>query len=192
MARSKKDEPAGSGPEPPEGTAAATDGEPNADELARRRRERNGARSMSERMADGEGQDSDEPELFPLGTLSGDPKVTVKNLIRAGARVTCESKMSSAAVPNPSGHLFDPEREVQVLVRVLPGAAKQTPIHEKQADGTYKVKEWKIGQELAVIHVQPAEEMFTREQVVDLFHEAGVASAVVSRLLGEPPSAAEG
>jgi hypothetical protein len=184
MPRKPKDE-----PEPAEGTAAQ-DGEPNEDELQRRRDAKTGS-SVAERVANGE---SDEPagEMFPHGTLVGDPKVTVKNLIKAGAKVSTEVSMTKAAVPNPGGGLFDPEEEAEVLVRVLPGAAKQIPIHGEEVGGRHKVKEWKIAQELRVVHVQHAGSMYSREQIVDLLHEAGVAPAVVSRLLGEEPKAAQG
>jgi hypothetical protein len=177
----------------PETPSAATDGQP--DDLEKRRRSRNGT-SLAERVEngteDGELGDGEQAEAFPLGTLEGDPKVTIKNLITAGSKVTTEVAMSRAGVPNPSGGLFRPDTEVEVLVRVLPGASKATPIHEKQADGTYKIKEWKISQDLAVIHVQHAGDMFTREQVVEMLEGTGATAAVIARLLGEPAAAAQG
>lgn len=161
------------------------------DELARRRQERTegedpeGGKSIED-LADG---DEDAPEMFPLGTLSGDPKRTVKNLIRAGAKVTTAVSMTRAAVPNPTGGLFDPEEEVSVLVRVLPGPVTQSPTHTSEA-GLHKVKEWKISQELRVIHVAHAGSMYSEEQVVELMEAAGIAGPRIAELLGAESAAA--
>jgi hypothetical protein len=176
--------------EKPDTPSAAKDGDVH--DLESRRRSRNGT-SLAERVQNGsEDGDGDEPELFPAGTLEGDPKVTHKTYIPAASKTSTEVSMSRAAVPNPGGGLFRAGEEVQVLARVLPQSVKETPINVKQPDGSYKVKEWKITQELAVIFVQHADQMFTREQVVELLDKAGAAPAVISRLLGEDAAAAQG
>lgn len=177
--------------EPPENKPAATNGQEDKDELERRRKARD-SKSVSERVDATGGEDGDgQTEAFPAGVLEGDPKVTHKTYIPPGASTSTEVSMSRAAVPNPGGGLFRAGEEQQVLVRVLPGSVKETPINIKQGDGTYKVKEWKVAQELAVIFVQHAGDMYSREQVLELFHQAGVASAVVSRVLGDGPQAAQ-
>src|SRR5581483_5748220 len=144
------------------------------DELARRRQERmeeEPGKSV-EQIA---GEPEDEASLFPLGTLEGDPKKTVKNLMRAGVPVKVAVSMTRAAVPNPGGGLFDPEEETAVLVRVLPGPVVQAPVHETR-DGLHRVKEWHVGQELRVIHVQRADNLYTVEQVAELMEAGGVPS----------------
>lgn len=187
----EKATPPGQAAEKSEKPTAAKDGD--VTDLENHRRSRSGT-SLAERVENGtEGDDGgDEPELFPAGTLEGDPKVTHKTYIPAGSKTSTEVSMSRAAVPNPGGGLFRAGEEVQVLARVLPQSVKETPINVKQPDGTYKVKEWKISQELAVIFVQHADRMFTREQVVELLENAGATSAVISRLLGEDAAAAQG
>src|SRR5271154_6193319 len=90
----------------PDGTPGAKDGQPDADELARRRTARGGT-SASERAAAGDDDDAG-AELSPHGSLEGDPKVTLKSLIKAGARVSVKASISSAEVPIKGGGLFDP------------------------------------------------------------------------------------
>jgi hypothetical protein len=186
MARGKKDDTPPGEAEPPEGTPAARDGEPDADELARRRKERNGT-SLSERIANGEGaeDETDEPELFPAGVLDGDPKRTLKTLIRAGANVAVTASLTKAEVPMRGIGLFDPESTTQVLVTVEPGEVTSVPEKESDGAGGKKITGWKLRQQLRAVHVQHAGEMFTHAQVLDLLHEADVSSAVVSRLLGQ-------
>lgn len=186
MARRKAGDP---GPERAEGAAAA-DGKPDDDELERRRQARSGS-SVTERVANGE-PDEPEPEMFPQGSLDGDSKVTLKTLIKSGSDVTKKASMGTAAVPIKGTGFFDPEEEVSLLVRVLPGGIVPVPTHEKTDGSRHKVKSWNLTQQLTPIHVQDAGTMYTREQVVEMLDEAGVASAVVSRLLGEEPKAAQG
>ena len=182
----KKDDP---GADPAEG-AAAKDGQPDHDELERRRNAKSGT-SVAERAANGE-SDEPEEELFPLGSLDGDSKVTLKTLIKSNADVFKKASMGTAAVPIKGSGFFDPEEEVTLLVRALPGGIVPVPTHEKTDGSRHKVKSWNLTQQLTPIHVQDAGSMYTREQVVELLDEAGVASAVVSRLLGEEPRAAQG
>jgi hypothetical protein len=182
----RKAEPAG-GPEKAEGTPAATDGQPDADELARRRQARSGT-SLADRVENEEVEE----ELFPHGSLEGDPKVTLKSLIKAGARVSVKASISSAEVPIVGGGLFDPEHEVTFLVRGLPGGVTPRPKHEGESgDGRRPVKEWTLSQSIRAIHVESAGEMFTRVQVLEMLNEAGVASSVISRLLGDSEAAAQ-
>jgi hypothetical protein len=175
--------------DPPEGTPASTDGEPDADELERRRRTRAGT-SVSDRAAGSEPQSED--ELFPEGSLEGDPKVTLKSLIKAGSRVRVVASFSKAEVPIKNGALFDPEREITFLVRGLPGGVTPRPKHEgKSGDQRRPIKEWTLSQSIRAIHVENAGEMFSRVQVLEMLHEAGVPSATVSKLLGDDPQAVE-
>lgn len=184
MAARKRSDPPGDA-EKPEGIPAARDGSPDEDELARRRAAK--GTSVNERVQNGDGDD-DQPELFKMGSLEGDPKVTLKNLIKAGSTVTVKASLSSAEVPIKGGGLFDPEEEVTLLVRALPGGVTPRPKHAGQKGDPHRpVREWTLSQAIAVTYVQEAGEMFTREQVLEMLHEAGVASATVSKLLGEDP-----
>jgi hypothetical protein len=191
MARGKTDPPGQAEKEP--GEPGARDGEPNADELARRRAAKGESASagstgtsVSERVAAGE----EDGELFSAGSLEGDSKVTMKNLIKPGAKVTVKASMSSAEVPLTTG-LLDPEEEVELLVRGLPGGPVPVAKHrDASAGGDHKIEEWTLRQPVRVIHVQAAGEMYTREQVLEFFHAAGVPDATVSKLLGDEPQAA--
>lgn len=191
MARAKQDPPGKA--DKPDGAAGATDGQPDDDELARRRAAKetpssgSTGTSVSDRVANGEGDDA---ELFPAGSLEGDSKTTLKNLIKAGATVIVKASLTSAEVPLTSG-LLDPEEEVELLVRALPGGVTPVPKHkDAQAGGDHKVESWTLRQQVRAIHVQDAGEMYTREQVLEFFHAAGVPDATVSKVLGITPEAA--
>ncbi len=192
MAARKKDPPGVA--DPPEGPVAAKDGQPDESELERRRRAREEAKgtSVSERV-----EDDDPPELFPHGSLEGDPKVTLKNLIRAGSRVSVKASISSAEVPIVGGGLFDPEQEVTFLVRGLPGGVTPRPKHEGEVgDPRRPVKEWTLSQSIRAIHVEGAGEMVNRVQLVEVLEGAGVTPATVRKILaglfGDEPHAGTG
>jgi hypothetical protein len=191
----KKQEPPGKA-EPPEGTPGATDGQPDDDELQRRRAAKAAGRtgtSVSEQVANGNSSEDEpsEEELFPLGSLEGDSAVTLKTLLKARTPVEISASMGTAAVPIKGSGFFDPEQEITLLVRVLPGGPVPVATRKK-GDERAQIEKWRITQPLTPIYVQEAGSMYTREQVLELFHEAGVASSIVSRLLGEEPSAAAG
>lgn len=165
--------------------ASATDGDPDqvaADNELAQRKALKEARERAEEEAvagkrgrpidDQPDQAEDEPELFPLGTLSGDPKVTHRNLIKAGLPVKLECALSRAAVPLTGGlHAFGASGEV--LVTFEAGKVNQVPeFHsERQADGSRKVKAVKLVQELSAVHVRDAAGMFTLEQVLDILEQ---------------------
>lgn len=182
MAARKRSDPPGDA-EKPEGIPAARDGSPDEDELARRRAAK--GTSVNERVQNGDGEEPE--ELFPNGSLEGDPKVTIKNFVKPGARVTAKATISTAEVPLTGG-FFDPEREITFLVRGLPGGIMPRPKHGGEVGDPHRpVEEWTFSQAIRAIHVENAGEMFTRVQVLEMLHEAGVASATVSKLLGEDP-----
>jgi hypothetical protein len=190
--RSTKTPPEGT-PEGSESDPLAHDGQPSEDELARRRREREpSGTSLAERAADGEpaGEDDDEQELFKLGSLEGDPKVTLKNLLRPGVAVEPSASMGTAAVPIKGSGFFDPEQEITLLVRVLPGGPVPVATRKK-GDEKHKIEKWRVTQPLTPIFVQEASGMFTREQVLEMFHAAGVPSSTITRVLGDEPSTAQ-
>jgi hypothetical protein len=189
MAR-KKEDPIGNA-EPPEGTPGATDGQPDEDELRRRREARSGS-SVATRVDNGDGGDDDAPEdeLFPLGSLTGDPAVTLKNLIKPRVATEISASMGTAAVPIKGSGFFDPEHEITLLVRVLPGGPVPVATRKK-GDERAQIEKWRITQPLTPIFVQEAGEMYTRTQVLEFFHEAGVPAATVSKLLGDDPRAAQ-
>jgi hypothetical protein len=156
----------------------AKDGQP-ADELSERRAR---GTSAADRAENGDAEPTGD-ELFPLGTIEGDPRVTVRSLIKAGARVSVTASLSSAEVP-VSGGLFDPEQEISVLVRCIPGKVEQVPKHEDK-DGIQKVKEWTVRQSLRSIHVERADAVYSESQVREMLAECDASPAKVSRLLGE-------
>lgn len=116
--------------------------------------------------------DADEPEMFPLGTLSGDPKVTHKTMIKPGSTVKYEAKLSNASVPMTDG-LIPAGTKTEILVTIEAGAFKPTPEfgEEEASDGTRKVKAWKIVQNHRAVHVRTAERMFTLDQVLEILEE---------------------
>lgn len=189
MARRKADPPGTA--DPPEGTPAARDGSPDEDELARRRAAK-GGESVAERVQNGD--DDDSGELFPHGSLEGDPKVTYKNLVKTGARVSLTASLTSAEVPIRGGGLFDPEQEGLALVRYLPAQVALVP-HHKDKNGQSKVEEWTLRQTLRAFKIEPAGELVNRVQVVDVLSAEGVASGTVTKVLaalfGEEPEAAQ-
>jgi hypothetical protein len=170
-------------PEKPDETPVATDGQPDEDELDRRRKARAGT-SVNDRVDAGEGDGAPEEELFPLGSLSGDPAVTLRNFIKPRTPVEISASMGTAAVPIKGAGFFDPEQEITLLVRVLPGGPVPVATRKK-GDEKSKIEKWRLTQPLTPIYVQEAGDMFTRVQVLELLEQAGVSSATISRLLGE-------
>lgn len=139
----------------------ASDGEPN-DDLSRRRAARraarrargratseNGGGSIAERGADGGGEP--EEEMFPLGTLAGDPRATLRTLIRSGLPVETTASLMSAEVPLRDG-LLDPNEDGRVVVSFE--AAKFEVVPKKKDD---KIVGWKIRQVLRPTYVENAE-----------------------------------
>lgn len=177
--------------EPPENKPAATNGQEDKDELERRRKARD-SKSVSERVDATASEDENTPdeELFPLGSLEGDPTVTLKNLLKPRTPVEVSASMGTAAVPIKGNGFFDPEQEITLLVRVLPGGPVPVATRKK-GDEKASIEKWRITQPLTPIYVQEAGDMYSREQVLELFHQAGVASAVVTRVLGDGPQAAQ-
>src|ERR1017187_3140301 len=177
--------------EKPEGTPAARDGSPDEDELARRRAEKANGTSVADRVQNG---DDDLPEMFPVGSVEGDSKVTWKNMIKPGKPVTLTASLSSAQVPLTGG-LLDPEREVTLVVRGLPGMP--VPVaknRDAQAGGDNTVEEITMRQPIRAMHVENAGELVNRVQLVEVLDAEGVPSATVTKVLaglfGEEPEAA--
>lgn len=135
-------------------------------------------------------QDGDtEPELFPLGSLEGDPAVTLKNLLKANVPKEISASMGTAAVPIKSSGFFDPEQEITLLVRVLPGGPVPVATRKK-GDERNKIEKWRITQPLTPIFVQEAGAMFTEAQVVEMLDSVGATSAQISKLLDHEVAAA--
>jgi hypothetical protein len=93
----------------------------------------------------------DPPEMFPLGTLSGDD-LTPQKVVKRGLPVETTVALSRAEVPT-SGGLMDPDKAGRCLVSYVPGKIEEVP----QRDGDEaKVVGWKIRQHLRATYVQPA------------------------------------
>jgi hypothetical protein len=153
-------------PEQPDETPAATDGQPDEDELERRRRARAGT-SVNDRVDDG----APGGELFAMGSLTGDPKITLRNLIKAGATVETSARMGSAAMPIKGAGFFDPEQEITLLVRVLPGGPIPVATRKK-GDEKSKIEKWRVTQPLTPIYVEAAGEMYTKVALLEILEEA--------------------
>jgi hypothetical protein len=153
-------------PEQPDGAPAATDGQPDEDELERRRRARVGT-SVNDRVETG-----DDGEMFPVGVIEGDSKVTLKNLIKPGMTVVVKASLSSGEAPLTGG-LLNPEKEVMLLVRGLPGAPVPVAKHrDAKAGGDHTIEEYTLRQPIRTIHVENAGEMFTEVALLEILEEA--------------------
>lgn len=174
MAKGKQDDETGIAPKASDGDLTPeAQLEHERDELAKRRKGGNG------RPIDGQEPTSDEAdgqlEAFPIGAVDGDPKVTHRNLIKAGMAVKLECALSRAAVPLTGGlHAFGAAGEV--LVTFEAGKVQQVPeFGERQADGSRPVKAVKLVQELTAVHVRSGAGMYTLDQVLDILErEFGV------------------
>ena len=136
--------------------------------------------SVAERAED----EVPEAELFPMGSIEGDPKITWSMLLKRGRPVEVTSTMRAAEVGVRNGQLLDPEKVTQVLVTVVPEQA--IVIYKRETiDGP--VKGYKIRQPLRPTYVQEAGKMFTREDVLDILSKVGVPDTadVITELLGE-------
>ena len=140
--------------------------------------------SVAERAENGDGEPTQE-ELFPLGTVDGDPKKTLKTLLRAGVPIKYTCALSSAKVPMRGG-LIDFESSGDLLVTFESGKLEVVPKIEKDEGGKRRVVEAELRQKLRVSYVQPADGMYTREQVLDILHRVGVPESadIISELLG--------
>lgn len=128
--------------------------------------------------------DPDAPELFPLGTIEGDPRITFAKLFKANRQTEVTASLMAAEVPVAQGKLMDPDKVSQVLVTVIPHQA--VLIYKRDyVDGP--VVGYKIRQPLRTTFVQDAGTMYTREQVLDILAKVGVPETAdrIPELLGE-------
>jgi len=141
-----------------------------------------GSESVAERAENGE---EPQEELFPLGSVSGDPKRTYKNLIPAGTPTKTQAKLSNTAVPMTDG-LYAYGQRGEILVTFEAGTVKQVPeLGDEKSDGTRRLDGVKLVQEMRAVYVRDAERMYTRAQVLDMLEELGVSDTDhVAELLG--------
>lgn len=131
-------------------------------------------RSLADRAGD-EPEDlpqlehEDDEDQYPLGRISGDPKITFGKLIKPGRPVEVTASLTAAEVPIRDGKLLNPDAAVQVLVTVVP---KQAVLVYKREPGDDMVTGYKIRQPLKVAYVQTADDMYTGDQVTDLIKKA--------------------
>lgn len=200
MAKGKQDDETGI-------TPSAKDGEPNgdaeqaaADNEVETRRQMKEARQRQEEEATGmagngkrgrpiddqDDGDESEPEMFPLGTLPGDPKTTWRNLIKAGTPVKLECALSRAAVPLTAG-LHGYGEKGEVLVTFEAGTVKSVPeLGDEDSSGKRKLKGVKLVQELRAVHVRAGEGMYSLGQVLDILESLGIprSSDKVAEMFG--------
>jgi hypothetical protein len=143
----------------------------------------NGSSSVAERAANGGGLGEEQGEMFPLGTLDGDPKRTLASLIRKGVPLEYTASLMSAEVPLQGG-LLDVESSGQVLVTWEPAKVEIVPVRKK--DGSGKLDRAKVRQKLRPTYVQAGEGVYTREQVLEILNKVGVpeSAEIVAELLG--------
>lgn len=163
---------------------AAKDGQDGGDNAA----------SVAQRAENGEGggKPDDEPqaELFPDGVIDGDPRVTIKNLIRGGENVDLEVTLMQGKVPLRGG-LVDPRRSGKVVVSH--DAAKYLLIPQREGEpGDKKVKGWTVRCQLKPTYSEPASAYWTEEEVMRLVDALGIprSSDKVVELLKEHREAA--
>lgn len=125
--------------------------------------------------------DGEQAELFPIGSLEGDPRRTLKNLLRAGLPVEYTCSLMSAEVPLRGG-LLDIESSGEVLVTWEPAKLEVVPDRDAELG---KVVGVKVRQKLRPVYVRPAGQMYDRVQVVEMLYEAGATAEKVAELLGE-------
>lgn len=141
--------------------------------------ERARLRSIAERAED-EPETPTQEELFPRGSLEGDPRTTLSNIIRGGMAVEVTASLMAAEVPVRNGALFDPEQAGEVLVTF---AFQKVEVVAKR-DGNGILEYWKLRQVLRPSYVQDAGQMFTREQLFDVLTEAQVPEDAIERVSG--------
>lgn len=125
------------------------------DELARRRANKgNGGDALGDKVLDDD-EDGQE-ELFPMGTLEGDPKVTLKNLIKPNHRIEYTASKMSAEVP-VTGGLIDPYADGQSVDTYELAKIELVPIRESDAAGVRKIVGWKVRSKLRPVHIAPVE-----------------------------------
>lgn len=162
----------------------AKDGEPNGktedekamqrehDELAMHRARAREGIAVDDKGKPIDGQpDEPEPELFPQGSIPGDHKVTMKNIVPGGKARKTESKMGAAAVPLLAGLVHYGEL-VELLVTVEAGKVEEVPdLEEPESGGRRRLLGVKDVQHFRPVHVRSAEGVLTIGQVVDLLEE---------------------
>lgn len=90
-------------------------------------------------------------EMFPMGILDGDPKVTLGKLIRRGAEVEYTVSLGSAEVPLRGG-LPDPETYMRLFVTA---ELQKVEVVAKRVDGD--VSTWKVRAKMRPTFVELAE-----------------------------------
>lgn len=155
--------------------------EESEDELGARRRAKE---------ENGEDPDTgDGGEMFPLGSLAGDPSVTGKNFVTGAAQVSVTAKLKNVSVP--ADGLVHAGTAVQLMVKAIAGGVNRVPTMEDDGLGGKRVTGWEERQMYTPAYVQDAGEVYTRPQVVELLVAAGADSATISSVLGEPEAQAQ-
>jgi hypothetical protein len=179
----------------------AVDGEPDGDEMKRRREAKqkaDAADKQTEAAANGaaiddqpDDGDEDQATLFPDGSIDGDAKITIKNILPPAKKRTHEAKMGSTAVPMLHG-LVRYGEHIELLVTVEAGQVSEVPDFTGKRGEDRVVMGVKDVQMFAPIHVQSAVGMMNRDQVLEVLAVCGVDTSTkkVRDLLGLSAAAA--
>jgi hypothetical protein len=151
----------------------------------------NGSSSIAARAAamaaNGGEFGGEQEEMFPMGAVQGDHKVTMKTIAPSNTSRKTEAKMRATAIPLRDGLVRYGEL-VELLVTVEAGKVEEKPdLEEPEAGGRRKLLGLKDVQHFRPVYVTSARGMFTREQVLDILNEVGVppTADVIPRLLGD-------
>jgi hypothetical protein len=109
------------------------------------------AKSIADRADESQGELTEE-ELFPLGTVDGDPAVKVQNIIPKGVPVETTASLRSAEVPSRSG-LLDPHAEGTVTVSFT---VEKVELVLKREKDTRQIVGAKIRQVCRPVYVEQA------------------------------------
>lgn len=131
-----------------------------ADDEKDKKDERSEAGSISDRAANGEGE---QEQLFPEGVLDGDKK-TLANIMKKNLPVEVVCVMTQMEVPLRDG-LPDPDKQARFAITVEPSGSNLKYVRERQPDGTRKVVGYKIVANVRPVFAEPLgmeEEAMTR------------------------------
>lgn len=115
--------------------------------------------------------DADEPEMFPMGAIVGDHKITVKNILPAGKSRKVEAKLRATPIPLKDG-LVRYGEVLELLVTVEAGKIEEVPdLEEPESGGRRVLNGVKDVQHFRPVHVADARQMYSLAQVLEILED---------------------
>jgi hypothetical protein len=142
--------------------AVARDGETGGEGLSQRAKDQLAARREAResgsagRPVDAQPDEGEEAELFPMGTLKGDPKITLKNLVKGGQSIEYQASVRSASVPLLGG-LVHPDEDGHATVAWETEKFELVPVR-KGEPGNRRIVSWKLRQIFRPTHIEAVAE----------------------------------